>query len=295
MKNTHILIIFIVSCFISVTCVNSNAMPFGGSAADFLVKVGEDHLENGEVEMAIHEFQKALLLDSSHAGATEHLRKMGLGSGGPTTDKTHRAEMARLGRIIQEQNAQIEKLKRSKTKTIRLFGKNKEAEKDQFWETSSVYDDFLLMQPTLTQSQQDQIDYLNNMSAYYKNNITDKELDEIDSKMLRAKYYDSLENSLMNGQEMLRLSRENSKLKKYTAKQWAHQEKIIRVLEEYVDLHEAKLQEMGNEVTLAKIAEAQKELQMLVNMTESAGVNDEHRARLDLLNQKIEELEHIKG
>ncbi len=292
MKTIYLSTVFSITLLFSVFCVNSAAFSTGNSGADFLAEIGERHLANGETEMAIHEFQKALLLSPSHPVATARLNEMGLGKTGATTDRSHRQEVARLGEIIKQQNDKIKYLKKLKTRKQKQ-PKMKVVKKTVRPENTD-HRRITVLQNKIHDLQKEQLDHINNVASYYKKNIDKPASHHSDQEMMEARYYKAVETALHNADTALRAQAQNDRLKKFVSVQYAHQDKLIHVLEDYLHLREEQIRQMGNDVTLAKIEEAKQELQLFIEQTEALGINQEHKARLDLLNQKIEELGLIK-
>lgn len=265
--------------------------------ADFLVELAQRHFERGRYETAIHEFQKALLINPDHPVALEYLNKMNVGIGGPSTDRTHRAEVAKLGRIIYKQKGQIEYLKDLKDENQKLRSYNKKMaskSKNYMDETEHLSREINMLQRDISHVKKKQMAEINEIAGYYKDQIalnnTEYQYDTTDTEELEARYYQSLQTAMLHADEALTLSKENAKMKHYFNENYAHQDKIIRVLEEYVDMHEKLFRQMHNDLSLAKVNEAKSELRELMLNAEALGVNQEHKARLDLLEQKIREL-----
>lgn len=295
MKQIWTINIIFLSLLLSVFCVNCEARMGTSPNADFLVEIAQRHFERGRYETAIHEFQKALLINPDHPVALEYLNKMNIGIGGPSTDRTHRAEVAKLGRIIYKQKGQIEYLKDLKDENQKLRSYNKKmANKSQGYinETNQLNREINMLHRDLSHVKKQQLAEINNIANYYKDQIAlrDTEYQHPDTEELEARYYQSLQTAMLHADEALTLSKENAKMKNYFNEHYAHQDKIIRVLEEYVDMHEELFRQMQDELTLAKVNEAKSELKQMMLNAEALGVNQEHKARLDMLNQKINEL-----
>ena len=80
-------------------------------AADFLVQAGETHLKDGQIQEAIHEFSKALMIQPNHPQAVRHLSSFGLNDGLYKNSQTHlsvAAQLAEQVRNYQEKMAALE-------------------------------------------------------------------------------------------------------------------------------------------------------------------------------------------
>lgn len=105
MKKTYI---FILTAVLLLIAAPTQAQS-GNTGANFLVEIGERELENGNIEAALHEFSKALMLDPNHPQALEYVRRHGLDRGlygGIRTNQTDIVDMA--GKVV-ESRAQVQR------------------------------------------------------------------------------------------------------------------------------------------------------------------------------------------
>lgn len=80
MNKLYLSILVMVST-LSLSCVSLSFAGTGGEAADYLVKIGEMHLQDGQIQDAIHEFSRALMIQPNHHKAQKYLSSYELNDG----------------------------------------------------------------------------------------------------------------------------------------------------------------------------------------------------------------------
>lgn len=76
--------------------------------ANFLVEVGERDLRRGNVQQALHEFSKALMLDPAHARALHYMKEYGFADGLYSGSSTRVSEAARFA--LEQKKAEMDAL-----------------------------------------------------------------------------------------------------------------------------------------------------------------------------------------
>ena len=270
------------------------------SGADFLVEVGEQHYHAGEMDFAIHEFRKALMLNPDHEKARQYLQELGVSSTNTySTDLTHHNEMARLAKHIQFQNEKISALTGENDYLAKEFhvvqGKNKDLKEDNLrkkMEIKRLQHNVRENESQFEKLQQDQLDQIQELTSYYKNAAFEEQIVEIDKEVLQAKYYHALELAMEQEERMAEMVDENQKLHGYVDGQYAYQDHLIRVLEDYVNMRERQITDLRTDVTVAQINEAKAEIELLVKISEMIGMNEDYRQRLRDLNQHLETIQN---
>ncbi|MCB9747278.1 MAG: hypothetical protein H6755_02605 [Candidatus Omnitrophica bacterium] len=109
-------IIFRIFCLIFILNLTNGALaePMGGTPADFLVEVGIEHYKNDQIEYAIQEFSKALMLDPRNEEARYYLNEMGLKDGLYDVSRTRVTEIAGLSYQILDFKDQVQELEGEK-------------------------------------------------------------------------------------------------------------------------------------------------------------------------------------
>ena len=111
----------LLTCFISISYVDTGLAKSQHEGANLLVQVGVEHYEKGELDQAIHEFSKALMLDPNHSVAKEYLAEFGMEEGlypGMTTKLTRVADMATQIAEYKKKLVQMEQEKMDLEKKI---------------------------------------------------------------------------------------------------------------------------------------------------------------------------------
>lgn len=98
------------------------------AAASFLVDIAKSHLEHGQVQEAIHEFSKALLVEPDNQEAKQHLERLGLSQGLYHATLTSQAKEIRAR---QENEIYKEKLASLEQRNKSIEGQIKELETRQ--------------------------------------------------------------------------------------------------------------------------------------------------------------------
>ncbi|MCA9399725.1 MAG: hypothetical protein KC618_08245, partial [Candidatus Omnitrophica bacterium] len=109
-KRNYLYFIFLLLTVLVFSTMRTAQAEMKTSGADFLVEVGIDHYNKGEVEQAIHEFSKALMLNPDHPVALEYLDRFGIRGGIYHGSATQNSQMADLARYVQKYRNQLDYL-----------------------------------------------------------------------------------------------------------------------------------------------------------------------------------------
>ena len=113
MKKAFIyLLISIVTVLLSLN--NVSATETSSGASDYLVETGERSLQSGDVQDAIHEFSKALMVDPDNEKAKHYLKQFHLDGGIYQGAQTRESQMGQLVRDIRDYEGQLRSLEQDR-------------------------------------------------------------------------------------------------------------------------------------------------------------------------------------
>ncbi|MFT5387602.1 MAG: hypothetical protein ACI9E5_000733 [Candidatus Omnitrophota bacterium] len=276
--------LFIITLFVSLIHTPATYAEKSPNGADYMASIGVAHYNNGQMEVAIHEFRKALMLDPDQPVAHRYLKKLGLNKSTYTTDLTHRSETSRLARHIRYQNEKMKKLAdensylkkeyhHAENEHQSIINENVTKQEEIRWlnnKIAKVEDEFSKIQK-------------NQLNELYKTNLaahTSQALDvsKPDQAVLQSKYYKSIKLAIEHEDRLMDLNHENKQLRNYIDDKYAHQNKLIAVLEDYIHLRESKIDVLKNNITDAKVSELEAELMLLAQL--ESLINQEEEATM---------------
>ncbi len=130
MKNQHTCLLnIILTGFLCFSFSTYGHADMGSSGADFLVDVGQNAYEAGNIPDAVHEWSKALILDPDHAKAKAFLKSVGVKQGlyqGTQTKSSHIIKLSRHIKEYEEKVANLEQQKRDLESKFALLQKERD-------------------------------------------------------------------------------------------------------------------------------------------------------------------------
>lgn len=256
----------------TVLAVYLVAMPSfaDNNGAEYLVKMGKDHLQKGQRDMAIHEFSKALMMDPHNETALKELHSLGIDQGLYSGARTSLERLSAMSEEINAYKTKLQDLEKHKAILESMLKQADVANLDLSLTNGQMDQDINSLQEGLTVSQllseEEAKQHLEQMKLMSKQQEADKALNEkemmalneqLKNKMtpritigavdsgdlasLRHRLNSTVERSLDYEKELAAYHDENSQLKKFVEDQYAHQDKLIHVLEDYLHLREDHL------------------------------------------------------
>jgi len=288
----------LILAVVTLLSVNFSYADIDGMGADYLVETGEIQLEHGNIQDAIHEFSKALMINPTHKKAKQHLQEYGLDKGLYEGIKTSTKTIADMATNVKEYKQQVKALDQKKGELEHRYS---ELEKEQESLAKAT-----LAKSLEIEEYQKKLDKLEMTINNDRINYTRKlkvEKDRYDINIASLKHnrqsLDQMGKNHTTDDQALKYEKDLKELTyKYTqAKEDAYSVKSKRddfyqALEDHLYIHRHKVGRLEEDILYKEIKLVKLENQLLKALDESDSLhqtNGQYRERLHKRNRLIVE------
>lgn len=205
-------------------------------AADFLVKAGEYALKGGDIQSAIHEFSKALMLNPDHIKAKAYLSTYNLKEGIYKNDKTREAQLANMAHDIRDYKDDVSALKS---------------------ERLALEKRVMLLEDVIERKGDHKL--LKDLEDYY-----------------RVSGLIEVDETLPRNEQLVALRQKHKDFLEYAFDKDRVQEKYLDVMEELLGYREEHLEDSRNDVTEYQVALAKNRKELLFRMEQLKQLSKEY-------------------
>ncbi len=319
MKILNITVYIFVATFLFSSTYDVSALEENRrTPADFLVEVGKTDLQKGNIQQAIHEFSKALMMDPHHKEAKQLLVQFGIEDGLYTKQKTHLSRISDMGDHIRSYRAKLEDLERQKADLKNQFARLQvehfsiiRENKNKDLEISKLKTTITAIQKTANHNKgiyEGKVGQMDQANEYHRESLLDMQeamnqekeaalaplANHRKLKQNYEAYHDkfdkSIEYSAYLEEELLSLSDKYHSLNSQISDQYVHQDKLIHVLEDYLKLREASLDDALDEALYKHVDLTQADSMVLAKLNELIDLHDDvdqKRNRIDDLHDDL--------
>jgi chromosome segregation ATPase len=298
--------IMLLFCLVAGVSANTS-----NDAADYLANLGKKYYDGGQIDEAIHEFSKALIVDPNNVLAKKYLNKLGLSQGLYSPAKTTTTQIADLTKNIRKYQQKVTTLEKKNGEVAsKLDQTEKEKEKYlQSNELNSLTADTLQKKTaTIKEKSAKEKEQFNKgikqVAEIYserqdkligEKTELEKQIAFINQKeeklsKLKEKFDSAILQSLTYENQLSALSHKYDLLKTDFSKQYAYQDKLINVLEEYLDIREQHLEGVSDNLVYKQFTLVQHDNLLISKLDELVELNesvDRYRSKIDEAQESI--------
>ncbi|MBF0386029.1 MAG: hypothetical protein HQL27_09200 [Candidatus Omnitrophica bacterium] len=199
--------------------------------AQFLVEIGKSELKKGKLNDAVHEFSKALMVDPENKEAKKQLEKLGFKEGLYSPSVTTASKLIVAHKALASNQDVIDKaLKENEDMKKELLSLKTEREK------------FLASKMEIIESSKG--DAYREIAEQIDRNLTG---------LNPEKYKEAVLSNLRYEDKLFRMIKKYDSLKADYKRTYAHQDKLISVLEDYLSLREESLNDSADRLVAKEI------------------------------------------